>query len=116
MADRVALAEIMRQSIVSHIAEDERLERLETMAQAMADISGLDVKERTRKAEYIRARTIFAFVARQEGYSQTCIGAFLGINHSTIHHLEKRMESAFDLPEMWQDHIVLYNQFTSAIL
>lgn len=115
--DRVALEAIIRESLTpSQRTEDKAVLRLECLAEAMCAINGIEVRQRTRKMEYVKARTIFAFVARQEGFSQTTIGDFLGINHSTIHYLEAKMGDAFKVPESWRDYIELYNQFTSAIL
>lgn len=117
LADRVALEGIIRESLTPSLrTEDKTLARLEVLSETMCAIGGLEVRQRTRKADYVRARTIFAFVARQEGISQNTIGNFLGIDHSTIHYLEVKMADVFKTPTAWGDYIELYNQFTSAIL
>lgn len=90
--------------------------RLSRLAEVMEAVSGCDVKEKTRQAEFIRARVVFIFVARAEGFSQCAIGAFLGLDHSTVHYLERKMRDALAMPAAFQDYIALYNQFTTAIL
>lgn len=90
--------------------------RLSRLAEVMEAVSGCDVKEKTRQAEFIRARVVFIFVARAEGFSQCAIGAFLSMNHSTICYMEKKMRDALAMPVAFQDYIALYNQFITAIL
>ncbi len=90
--------------------------RLKRLADIMQVVSGCDVKNKTRQADTIRARVIFVFVSRAEGFSQCAIGAFLGLDHSTISYMEKKMRDALDMPVAYQDYIALYNQFTNAIL
>ena len=113
-ADRVALLSILRESLTASPRTE--TERLDSMAAAMASLTGLDIRRRVRQAEYVRARTIFAFTARQEGFAQLHIARFLGVNHATIHYMEKRMVDVFSLPEVYADYINLYNQFTNEIL
>lgn len=115
--DRVALVRIMTESLTQSVRTENQVnERLAQMGRTMAALTGLEITRRCRKAEYMRARTIFAFAARQEGITQQNIGDYLGLNHSTIHNMEKKMCDVFDVPACWPDYIELYNLFTTAIL
>lgn len=117
VSDRVALVGIMTESLTPSIRTEDQVERrLLQMRNTMQVLTGLDVTLRSRKSEYMRCRTIFAFTCRQEGLTQESIGKFLGLDHSTIHHLERRMADVFEVPSCWKDYIELYNLFTNAIL
>lgn len=116
-SDRAALVRIMTESLTPSLrTEDQVKARLAQMGETMAALTGLEITRRCRRTEYMRARTIFAFTARQEGFTQESIGEYLGLDHSTIHNMEKRMGDAFDVPTCWPDYIELYNLFTTAIL
>lgn len=115
--DRVALLGALRESLTgSARTEADKATRLEHMVEVMEQLTGLELRRRTRMPDYVRARTVFAFTARQEGFSQKVTGAFLGQDHSTVVASEKRMRSAFAVPAMYADYINLYNDFTNAIL
>ena len=113
--ERVVLHREILQSLESPelVQTDVRLTRL---AEVMQAVSGLEVRERCRQADLVRARVVFIFVARAEGFSQCTIGRFLDLNHSTVCYMEKRMRDALSMPVAFQDYIALYNQFTTAIL
>ena len=113
--ERVVLHREILKSLGSpeHVPTDVRLNRL---AEVMQLVSGLDVRVRSRKTELVRARVVFVFVARAEGFTQSAIGNFLKLDHSTICCIEKKMRDALSLPAAYQDYIALYNQFTTAIL
>ena len=84
--------------------------------QFLKETSELDVLERNRRADYVRARVVLCFVAKQEGFSQHEVGKALGLNHSTVCYHEKVMNKALSLPGQYADYINLYNKFTNAIL
>lgn len=113
--DRVILHREILRSLESPAAvqTDTRLSRL---AEVMEGLTGCDVRKRSRRADIIRARCVFVFVSRAEGFSQCDIGFFLGLDHSSVCYLEKKMGDVLALPVAYQDYIALYNQFTTAIL
>ena len=90
--------------------------RLNHLAEVMQSLTGLDVRVRCRKTELVRARVVFVFVARAEGFTQSAIGDFLKLDHSTVCCIEKKMRDALSFPAAYRDYIALYNQFTTAIL
>ena len=113
--DRVALISVLRESLTES-PRTKQEERLEVMAAALDALTGLDVRRRSRRPEYVRARTIFSFAARQEGFSQMAVARFIHQDHATIHYNEERMAFALENPAAFDDYIELYNLFTSAIL
>lgn len=113
LEDRAALMEELRVSLVIPPAEPDK--RLTYLADKMREVSGIDPRRDARFREVVNARTLFVFVARREGYSQHCIGAFLGRDHSTVCHAEKQVKDFFALPEVYRDEINLYNKFVEAL-
>lgn len=112
--DRVALLTDIGGSIA--VRTPRREKRLTELRDAMLSISGIDVRDPRRFADHVRARAVFCFVARMEGFSLQAIGDELGMDHSSAHYLAKRMGDAFDAPSSWSDYIDLYNQFTNQTL
>lgn len=115
--DRVALLGALRESLTqSERTEKDARRRMQILARAMKGLTGLEVCLRTRNRDYVRARDVFAFTARQEGITQKAVGEFLGLDHSTVNRCEFRMKTAFTLPAIYEDYLSLYNKFTNAIL
>lgn len=112
--DRVALLRSLQESLTDSARTD--TDRLDRLGEAMEGLTGFDVRTRTRLAEYVRARVVYAFTARMEGFSQMAVAKWLGLDHSTVHHLERRMNDALSMPSAFKDYVGLYNQFTSVIL
>ena len=112
--DRLALRHEIDRSLSEPLSD--RLARLSSMVEVMKETSELDVLERNRRADYVRARVVLCFVAKQEGFSQHEVGKALGLNHSTVCYHEKVMDKALSLPGQYADYINLYNKFTNAIL
>ena len=99
---------VLHREILKSLESPERVQtdvRLNRLAEVMQSVSGLDVCERSRKTDIVR-----------EGFTQSAIGNFLKLDHSTICCIEKRMRDALSLPVAYRDYIDLYNKFTSAIL
>lgn len=110
--DRVALMGALRESLLP----ENRVGRLDAMGEAMTALTGLEIRHASRRPDYVRARTIFAFAARQEDFSQLAVAKWLGLDHSSVHYLERRMADALEYPAVFADYIALYNKFTSVIL
>ena len=113
LADKAALMAHLKTSM--NIGQESPSERLGFLAQRMEEVSGVDVKEGSRRREVVTARFIFIFVARREGFTQEFVGSFLGRNHATVCQAEKKMRDAFTLPAIFQDEITLYNKFVEAL-
>lgn len=113
VADRVALMADIGGSI---FVRNQREGRLAELRDAMLAITGIDVRDPRRFADHVRARSVFCFVARMEGFGLQAIGDELGMDHSSAHYLAKRMTDALERPSLWSDYINLYNQFTNQTL
>lgn len=85
--------------------------RFGRMAELMGTITGVDVRRRTRRSDVVRARSVLAFVAVTEGFSQIAVSRYLGFDHSTISVMVKKMGDAMNYPAMYQDYISLYNEY-----
>lgn len=87
----------------------------EDIARMLRRISGVNVLEKTRRAEVTKARAVFCKVLKEQGYSQREIGDFLMLNHSTVCLMQKKMEDALILPDMFSDYVELYDKLNEAI-
>ena len=112
LADKAALIGHLNASInVPSSPED----RLQYLLDKMQEVSGIDVRDLSRKRETVTARTVFVFVARREGFSQPFIAAFIGRDHSTIAYAEKRMRDVFTYPNAFKDEIYLYHNYVESL-
>lgn len=108
----------LQEDILASLSPDRRVgtARMEDLREAMRRVSGTDVLEVTRLRINVEARTVFAYVARVEGFSQCDVARFLQKNHSTIWNMEKTMASAFAHPQSYPTLITLYNEYVNAIV
>lgn len=65
---------------------------MENLLEVLNLITGLDIKRKVRKREYVNARMVFIYILRSKGYPYTHIGDFLGINHATVIHSQRKAE------------------------
>lgn len=115
LQDRVTLIECLRVSLKT--LEGGRLERLNTLADRLADVTGTDVRTNTRSyGDTPWHRAIFCLVAFREGYSQNQIGHFIHRDHSSVSQAITRMQNAFDVPRAYVDIIKLYNDYVEQIM
>lgn len=113
-ADRAVLA----REIADSLADPRRgadNPRLTYLFETMCSLTGLDISSPCRRADYVRARSVFIHVARCEGYSERRIAAYLGMNHSTVSFMSNRMPEAMEAPAQWPDYIALYDDFIKRI-
>lgn len=113
MADRAVLLAELKTSIAS---PERNAERLDYLADKMLEVSGIDVRTAHRnEATSVWCRSIFAFVARREGFLQREIGEVLHRDHSSISCAEKRVSEAFEVPAAYNREIKLYNKYIEAL-
>lgn len=112
IADRAALAGMLRISVGE---PSNPQERMQYFADKMQEVSGIDVKKRSRDRETVTARCLFMFVARREGYSQSDIGRFVGRDHATVCHAENRVKDMFSFPNAYKEEINLYNKYIESL-
>lgn len=112
LADKAVLMGRLRASIQMPATPAERLRYL---SDKMQQVAGVSVETDSHQRNIVAARNIFVFVARREGFSQECIGGFIGRDHSTVCIAEKRMQRVFTYPKSYIEVINLYNRFVEAL-
>ena len=112
LADKAALIGQLRASIT--LPEDPA-ERLRYLSDKMQQVAGVSIADGARTRKMLAARNIFVFVARQEGFTQERIGAFIGRDHSTVCLSERMMRRAFAFPRAYYEEIKLYNRYVESL-
>lgn len=69
----------------------------------------------SREAQYVWARAIVAWQMCREGYSTGEIGRQMMKDHSTIIHLRNKMQDVFDMPQMYEDVLDMWDKFKRKI-
>ena len=113
--DRIALNHAISESLRPDAPDGTGDKRLEALRSEMEAIAGVDLLDRCRDREHTEPRIVFAFVCRREGFSQSEIARFLGVDHSTVCYWERRMGEAFAFPRPYSDLMEIYNQFVNNI-
>ena len=109
--DRTELCNILQDSITR-----ERKERPSFLKRMMAEVlrvDGLPVK--SRRAEFVWARSILAYQLVKEGMTTSEAGRFLGKDHATIIYMRRRVEDALMYPKQYTDAIYIWKQFQNKI-
>lgn len=88
--------------------------RLGWLRDKMALCTGIDVCQKSNLPAPVRARTVFCYVCRQEGFSLKEIARFLHKDHTTVFMCEKRMREAFITPG-YADYLTLHKKFTKKL-
>ena len=60
------------------------MEQLEKIVSKIKDVTGIDIRDKSRKQEIVFAKKIYCHIARQKGYIFKTIGDHVGINHATV--------------------------------
>lgn len=106
---------ILLHDILDCLSERSRLHpqhRMEAMAAVIHSLTGIDLTSHTaRTGAAVRARSVFCFVARREGFTAQAIGEFIGRHHSSVYYAENHMAEALTMPTAYEDYIELYNRF-----
>lgn len=112
LADKAMLMGQLRASIQMPESPEARLRYL---AGKMQGVAGVDVGDNGHQREIVAARNIFIFVARREGFTQECIGRFIGRTHATVCIAEKKMREVFTYPKSYIQEIDLYNRYVESL-
>ena len=109
--DRTQLCNILQESIAR-----ERKERPAFLKRIMAEVLGVDdIPVKSRRAEFVWARSILAYQLVKEGMTASEAGRFLGKDHSTIIYMRRRVEDALMYPKQYTDVIYIWKQFQKRI-
>jgi len=69
----------------------------------------------TRRAASVMIRRFVAFRMRQEGFAIMDISRTMKVNHATVFHYVKQMQTCFDLPVYYARDLELYHKFEDQI-
>lgn len=89
-------------------------ERAKHLRGVMRDLSGVDVKNPSRKRIYVVPRAMIAHVLIREGCTTLQVGALLGKNHATITHYKDLMADFLSSPG-YEAERELWTKFKNAI-
>lgn len=65
----------------------------------------------TRRASSVMIRRFCAYRLRDEGHYIVDIGQTIGVNHATVCHYVRQMETCFELPVYYHRDIEMYTKF-----
>ena len=69
----------------------------------------------TRRASSVTVRRFAAWRMRQEGFIPTDIARAMGVNHATVYHYIRQMETCFELPVYYHRDIEMYTKFIAEL-
>lgn len=107
---RARLADILRDSL----KEKEKMDikcRFHQLLRVATELLGFGIDSKCRDASCVIGRMLIVYKMRQEGYSTTQIGMMLRRSHSSVIHLERKMEDAFIYPDAFKIEIAYWNMF-----
>lgn len=74
------------------------LERAALVCNTMRGISGHDPRRRGRLRPLVLSRQLACAQLLSEGWTEDQVGAYIGIDHATVHHYRARMRDVLALP------------------
>lgn len=115
--DRVSLCEELRSSIEreTETGTQTKTNRGQELLGMMEEIMGEPIPLKSRKADYVWARTMVAYQLTREGITTTEAGRMLGKDHSTITFLKEKMEAALTYSYAYKDVVDIWKQFQKRI-
>mgnify|MGYP005993807127 CR=1 FL=1 len=60
------------------------MNNLERIYNNVVNITGVEIKNKSRKRDIVYAKKIYCNLAREKGYTFKAIGEFIGLNHATV--------------------------------
>lgn len=69
----------------------------------------------TRRAASVMIRRFVAYRMRQEGFTIMDISRTMKVNHATVFHYVKQMQTSFDLPVYYARDLEMYHKFEDRI-
>lgn len=116
MEERVELCNHLQDSITRERKMGIPLGRPAFLKRLMAEVLGVDdIPVKSRRAEFVWARSILAYQLVKEGMTASEAGRFLGKDHSTIIYMRRRVEDALMYPKQYTDVIYIWKQFQKRI-
>lgn len=88
---------------------------LEWYVEVMNDILGIDIKERGRKNNYVWGRFIVMYQLLRDGWPTTVVGDVFGMNHSSVIHGRRQVQTMLELPASYFSEMCVYKEFKRRI-
>lgn len=111
--DRAALAQQLLCSLGDCDAIRRPVDEMEVLRRAAVETLHVDVRTRDRHQPIPQYKAAFILLARQRlPVTQSEVGRFLGLNHSTVVFHEKRMQDALNVPGMDPDLVLCYDKLS----
>ena len=89
--------------------------RFHQLLRVATELLGFGIDSKCRDASCVIGRMLIVYKMRQEGYSTTQIGIVLGRSHSSVIHLERKMEDVFMYPDAFKIEIAYWNMFVQTL-
>lgn len=90
-------------------------DRAELYVTTMSGIMGHDIKSRCRQRMDVWARNIVAYQLRKEGMLCKDAGKAVGLDHATVLHGCKQVESMLAMPKMYPAEFALWENFKNLL-
>ena len=103
---RIALAWLLNKNLEAFGLH----KQADKMLGTMNELAGFNIAYRSRRAEYVRARCVYAFVAHNLGMNNSEVARQLGVTYTNVTYYCDIMEKAFTSP-FFPDYVELYNNF-----
>ena len=69
----------------------------------------------TRRASSVMIRRFCAWRMREEGYMTVDIARAMGVNHATVYHYVRQMQTCFEMPFYYHNDMELFTRFTEQL-
>lgn len=106
-----------KQALISFISssldkeQEDAASRFFTLYKAATSIVGDGILTDSRMRELVIGRMLIVYQMRQEGYTLHTIGRHMMRDHSSVYHLEKKMEDVLKYPKLFPSELQLWNKF-----
>lgn len=117
LQDKVELRDFLSDSITSSRGGIGKSPlRCSILLGEMAKVMGLvTISYVSRIPEHVWARTMVAYQMVKEGYTTTEIGHQMMKDHSSVTHMNKKMQDALGLPQAYRDVLQIWDKFQKQI-
>ena len=77
----------------------------------MRGVCGFDVRTRCRARDVVWARNMVCYQLLSDGFTETSVGRFVGLDHSTVHYIKGQVESMLQNPNYFRNEMAVWKKF-----
>lgn len=81
----------------------------------MNEVTGVDIKDRSRRRDVVWGRYIVINELLEDGWSSTRVGDVFCMDHSSVSHASSQVKMMLDMPGMYSMEYEIYKKFKSYI-